>query len=504
MVRYHTNVIGHGVVAVSRPLPINRRLTVRRCEMRRSACVCCATLTLVTTVTAQDQRPRRDAAIEFLEADAAGVPPEFEADVLIRLSQLPKVDRTWRREMLDTAYERAYAAPEQYRRSTNQQIPADSRQGAQLFANGTALTRVTLQIRAVQLMARIEPLHARDLFEWIELNLAPGACADPLVPAVDDYYGTLGSIARTAYANNRGDAMQFLEFYAWRAHLPSEIPAVARAMQRFRQGPVEAAYLEGLLRLILQGSSLDASGFSSAALDIVSRITDLQVADSAIGVTGFTAMDGMRSYLVAQLKAPRCTDNVSATVTPSTFNAALRRARADSDVSPLESGLTRPLSTLASAHIDMYWQSGDAARLHDGLTRLRGPDAVPVPMRTRQTVEWRSQAERLLTDVEQWSGLSEAAERDYFYEKSALFTWMLELIPPGALHTRALHAFVEFLRHTEADVSRRTLWFAFVNRLLELAHGASRAEILSAMEQSHQPVLSLYARLERVAPERRP
>src|SRR5215472_2061098 len=168
MVRYHTNVIGHGVVAVSRPLPINRRLTVRRCEMRRAACVCSATLTLVTTVTAQDQRPRRDAAIEFLEADAAGVPPEFEADVLIRLSQLPKVDRTWRREMLDTAYERAYAAPEQYRRSTNQQIPADSRQGAQLFAYGTALTRVTLQIRAVQLMARIEPLHARDLFEWIE------------------------------------------------------------------------------------------------------------------------------------------------------------------------------------------------------------------------------------------------------------------------------------------------------------------------------------------------
>ena len=147
----------------------------------------------------QDQRPRHDAAIEFLEADAASLPPEFEADVLMRLSQLSKVDRAWRREMLDTAYMRAYAAPEQYRRATSQQMPPDSRQGAQVFAYTTALTRVTLQVRAVQLMARVEPLHARDLFEWIELNLAPGVCADPLVPAVDEYYRALGSIARTAY-----------------------------------------------------------------------------------------------------------------------------------------------------------------------------------------------------------------------------------------------------------------------------------------------------------------
>jgi hypothetical protein len=472
--------------------------------MRRAARVCCATLMLAVTLEGQDQRPRHDAAIEFLEADAASLPPEFESDVLIRLSQLSKVDRAWRLEMLDTAYVRAYAAPEQYRRSTSQQIPPDSRQGAQLFAYTTALTRITLQLRAVQLMARIDPLHARDLFEWIELNLAPGVCVDPLVPAVDDYYRTLGSIAGTAYASNRGDAIHFLEYYAWRAHLPSEIPALALAIQRFRQGPDEAAYLESVLRLILEGSSRDAAGFSSAALDIVSRITDLQIADTAMGVTGFTAMDALRTYLVAQLKAPRCADNVSATVTPSTFNAARRRARADADISPMESDLTRPLSTLAAARIDLYWQSGDAARLHDAMVRLRGPDAAPLPLRVRQTTEWRSQAERLLTEVEQWNGMSEAAERDYFYEKSAVFTWMIELIPQSAVRGRALRAFIEFLRHTEADVSRGTLWFAFVNRLLELAHGSSRAEILSAMEQSRQPVLSLYARLERIAPERRP
>ena len=45
------------------------------------------------------------------------------------------------------------------------------------------------------------------------------------------------------------------------------------------------------------------------------------------------------------------------------------------------------------------------------------------------------QAERLLTEVEQWSGKSEADERDYFYQKSALFTWMLDLMPQSAVRS---------------------------------------------------------------------
>ena len=62
---------------------------------------------------------------------------------------------------------------------------------------------------------------------------APGACADPLVPSVDEYYIALGQIARLAYRRNSADALNFFELYLWRAHLPSEMPAVARAIQRF-------------------------------------------------------------------------------------------------------------------------------------------------------------------------------------------------------------------------------------------------------------------------------
>ena len=127
---------------------------------------------------------------------------------------------------------------------------------------------------------------------------------------------------------------------------------------------------------------------------------------------------------------------------------------------------------LGVARIDSYWQTGDAGRLHDAAARLRGPGAAPFPLRVRQTAEWRAQAERLLNDVDQWSGKSERDERDYFYQKAVLYTWMLDLMPAGPLHAQTLRSFVEFLRRSETDVSRRMLWFAFVNRLLEMTRGS--------------------------------
>jgi hypothetical protein len=257
--------------------------------------------------------------------------------------------------------------------------------------------------------------------------------------------------------------------------------------------------------LILLGSSNDAPGSASATLDIISRMADLQIADTELGVIGSNVMDALRSYLIAQFKAPRCDDNAMVSIAPSTFNAALRRVRAGYDVKPIDADAARVVaSSLGVARIDPYWQTGDASRLHEAAVRLRGPGATVYPLRVRQTAEWRTQADRLLSEVDQWSGRSERDERDYVYQKAVLYTWMLDLIPAGPLHTRAVRAFVEFLRRTETDVNRRMLWFAFVNRLLEMTRGPFRAEVLTAMEESHQPVLSLYARLERMAPERRP
>src|SRR3954464_15604910 len=111
MVRYHTgsNTMGPGRPSPRRLWPADHRLTVRTLSMRRAACVCCATIVLAAGLHGQERLARRDPSIQLLQSEAGSVAPEFEADVLIRLSQLPKVDKVWRTEMLDMAYMRAYA-----------------------------------------------------------------------------------------------------------------------------------------------------------------------------------------------------------------------------------------------------------------------------------------------------------------------------------------------------------------------------------------------------------
>ena len=451
-------------------------------------------------VRAQGKPPQRDPVLEALVVDAADLPPDFASDALIRLASSPKiVDPEWRRDLLDEAFVRAYGVGEPYRRNSTTPIPPDSRQGAEQLAFATSLTRVSLQVRAAQLMAFSDHARGRELFEWIDFDIAPVGCDEALVPSVDEYYNALSLLARTTFGDDRGEALRFLSLYLWRAHLPSEMPAVARALEHFRPRPDEAAFLESLFRWILDAGATDARGFSSAGLDIVSRTADLHQSYRALGAGSVRVLDNLRPYLLAQLQAPRCADSVAESQTPDSFNAARTRLKIEEDVKPITPDAVRSSRVLSPAHIELYWQTLEARRLHDDALRLRGTSQQPVSESIRRTSEWRNQAERLLTDVEQWTGRREAQERDYFYQKSKLFEELIDLMLPGAARTRAIRAFVEFMRHADANRAYRPLWFAFLIRLLETAHAGAGAEIFAALVDSHHPVLAFYGRLERAS-----
>ena len=210
-----------------------------------------------------------------------------------------------------------------------------------------------------------------------------------------------------------------------------------------------------------------------------------------------SVMLSLRDYLTSQLRGPRCADSVTEPLTAPAFNSALTLLNADAEVRALDGASLKPSRMLAPARIDYYWQTADARRLRDEWLQLRGRDRMPVRLAVRVTPEWRDQAERLLTGIEQWSGLREPAPRDYLYQKSVLLIGLIDLMPASPVRARALRALVEFLRHEDSDRNLRSLWFAMLNRLIEMARGAARNEILSALEESHHPVMSLYARLER-------
>ena len=224
----------------------------------------------------------------------------------------------------------------------------------------------------------------------------------------------------------------------------------------------------------------------------------LEDTDRTLGMPHWNVTRALRDYLTTQLRGPRCSDSTSDGIAVDAFNAALkRRSIAPETIAPLAVSETRPSSLLALARIDRYWQTPEARRLYEGAGRLRGPDRNPVPERVRRTDEWRNQAERLLVDIEQWTGTREAFERDYLYQKGVLYSILVDLVPPGPLRVRTIRSVVDFLRQIDRDRDARTLWFAFANRVIELAHTADRPIVIDALEGSRHPVLALYGRLAR-------
>src|SRR3982750_669720 len=191
---------------------------------RRTGCFVCA-VRGSTPVNPSAQtapaalRPRRDAALEAVAATAVSLPPELAADALIRIASSPRVtDRECKSGLLTEAFSRPPSAPEPYRQATAQAIAPDTKDGARLFAYATSLNRVSLQARASQMMALVDGPAARELFQWIDLDLTPAVCDDLLVPAVDEYYSALSLVARTTFTD-RTEALRFLELFLWRAQL---------------------------------------------------------------------------------------------------------------------------------------------------------------------------------------------------------------------------------------------------------------------------------------------
>ena len=442
----------------------------------------------------------RDPRIAQLASDAEALPPEFAADALIRIAASARVtDNAWKASLLTDAFFKSYSVREAYRRSTPQSIPIDTRQGAQLMASATSLNRLSLQVRIAQLMAFLDARRARELFEWIDVDVAAGPCEDPLVPAIDEYYTALSLLARQTFGGNRDEALRFFELYLWRARLPSEMPAVARAMVRFNPSAAEMPYFETLFSVILETGAIDARGFSTAASDIVSRTADFQVFEAKGGLRGIHLMESLRAYLVSQMKGPRCADSITESMTPAAFNTVLRRADLTYEVKTIDQPIA-PSRILGTMRIDPFWQTPDARALYTRLMQLRGSGRDPVPLKIRETPEWKSDADRALVAVDLWTGRSEALERDALAEKSLLYLALLDLIPPSTLRTRAIHSFVEYLRHTDRNAEDRGLWFAYVNRLLELSRGNDRDDVLDEFVNAHHPVLGVYAQLERIVP----
>jgi hypothetical protein len=455
---------------------------------------------------AQSSRaPDRDAELETLAQVAATLRPEFSADVLLRLAGSPRIaDPAWKRELIDAAWERTYLIGERYRRAASNP-PPDTWASALTRAYETGLDRVSLQARAVRAMTLLSPRRAREMFEWIDFELKPGACEDPLVPVLDDYYDALAMVARLTVGSSfmdRADALGFFELYMWKAARPSEMVSAAKAVISYRPDADDALYLENVLRWIFEHGDIDPRGLSVSGPELVSKVGEIDMRHRGLGVTNATLLRGLRRYLVAQLSGPRCADSLTERTTFDAFNRLIAR-RGDPDLAAMPSNDARPSRILPTMRHERLWQTAESSRLRGEAARLLGDPRKPLSDAAKNTREWQDRATQFLADLERWNGAREPKERDFVYEKSILLIGLVEIAPSGPLRMRALRDSVAFLRRT-AGSEPAASWFVHLTRLLDAAHGRDRVQILDALESSEEPTMIVYAHIDRKQLSRRP
>ncbi len=223
-------------------------------------------------------------------ARAAGVPPEFAADVLITLVESGLIpNHGTQRNLLEEAFAVAGKAQEKIalKRGGGDSPVTGALHGA--FRNG--IDQASLRSRVVHSMLRIDAALAHDLFQRIDLPIPSSTgCDQQTVPDLTLYYVTMWEVARTI-----PDHTQLEAFFA--AHMP-----------RF----VSAAQITPLARVFMQIPGIERmpaviDAFSSRLPDLTddSRVFSSYFDESieAIGQLVTSAAPSSRERLIQQSRA---------------------------------------------------------------------------------------------------------------------------------------------------------------------------------------------------------
>lgn len=234
------------------------------------------------------------------------VPAEVAAETLLRLAQ----DRRWPADLkagaLQQAFERAGGASEAMAR----RLASGRRQAgpAQVVARSheLGLDRLTLQGRAVEAMARVEPGLARTLFGRMAYPAVgrPG-CEVLLVERPDAYFRAAEAVARHSFGAGEAAMARraaFVGAIVRKLQQPEAAAATLLLAARVEVAPDQRKELERLMAEALEGMAGTDRSFSTTAWEVAAAVAELKspVVEAA-----------WRHCAERHLKQARCEDNAS-------------------------------------------------------------------------------------------------------------------------------------------------------------------------------------------------
>jgi hypothetical protein len=447
-----------------------------------------------------------DAAAQPLADRARGLPPQLKADVLIRVADSGKIRSS---RVVSDLLEEAFYAAEGAEEPVKLDLTGGDRYGlrdyirARSFASG--LDRLSLQTRALRLLAVVDLKKARELAGSLSLRLPPLKCEDPLAYNLEDVYRNL-----TVYASALPDVDRFalVQRYVTTMTSPAQVDPLAQLLVSLALPKDERIQLAQSFVAELGRISGDDRAFTAVIerermpAHIKDFIESLrrQAYDPGLLVTAF------RGYLVRHFNARRCGDGVDAPDLRVTqwFNDDLR-LMTTSDIKPINYDDYRGHRGNARAVAHEMDASGAE---YIALTRELAA-SLPVPRQRVIVVNGTGPdvrtPERLVSDVAVWQGRGERSPSDFLYKKATMLQRLLTETLPPLLHDFVLNELVGFLSYAWQGVDRQIEWFLHVNTLLDYARRAGKGEqgkVLKAFEFSPNAIVSTYGALERFAPLR--
>jgi len=262
----------------------------------------------------------------------------------------------------------------------------------------------------------------------------------------------------------------------------------------------------------------DARSFTAVLtiykFDLLPPVTDLMTKLEATENFSPALLQALRAYLVANSQGERCADLFFGGQDPKSlpqpvqhFNEWLARSGHSQEIAPIDTDELQRAQIMPRPKYHQYWQSPAAKSLLTGIKSLRwgGADGTTrLSLDERKSFAWNFQLADYLKQLESWNAEDEDSPADFFHQKCVLYEGLVELVPEKSQRVKIINSFVRFLELNTFQTESRIEWFLHVEGLFSRAATASDealTEVTQALLRSRDPTLSLYARLERWAPQ---
>jgi hypothetical protein len=425
---------------------------------------------------------------------ARSAPPEFGAFAMLRLLGSNAVPgREWQLETATEALRMAanatHAAP---RRLAPGLQAADNQAMLRHAAAQQGLDRLTLSLRAIEQIRRVDPASAAEEFSRIPRPVASvSTCADPLVDDFSSWYAAAARLGVSPLS-----ALQTLGSHV----------EIAPAIGLILQSAADSESLEamaGALAARLSQLPADDRTFNAALFHAPSALLQLRQVLASRNLPTAPLDEGWLTWMRNGMAAPACAE----TRAPGAAKDAREEAFAlfNRTFTPLDPELLKPTGDPVAAAMDPF-ADNEAIRRQARLLHqlLFGDGSAALPEAQKATPEWREKLDEYMRSIEARTQSGEESANEFFFRQCQLWAGVIIAAPAGAAREKAVAQYIGFLLRHAPHIDP-AIWFSQLTALVESTrslHGTSFPRILEALEQSGHPVLSLYAQLEAAHPTR--